>query len=176
MPFVLEDFVDRYTCVDPSRGKDCSSHLSKNIFLQGFAIGKDKQLLAEQSKEVQNFDRDQPHAQSLYHQLIEKENKTAKTVQDESKVFDYMQMRDGFDPIRHPNILLNPSSGESISHVAPASQDIVLISHVLDKDTANYFGILAEASRVLKPGGEILIVEDKDKEMLAILEKLRMPW
>ncbi len=88
------------------------------------------------------------------------------------KVLDYLKMWENFDIQQHPRIVINSSKWEDIQWVEDHSQDVVLICHILDKYYINYAWILAEASRILKPDWEVLIVEDADDEMRKILTKL----
>ena len=77
-----------------------------------------------------------------------------------------------FKKEEHKNIVLNPSRWEEIQWIENDSQDIIFICHILDKSYVNYNWVLAEASRLLKQNWEILIVEDRDKEIIWILKKL----
>lgn len=57
--------------------------------------------------------------------------------------------------------------------MAENSQDYVFITNVLWKDSANAEKILAEASRILKPWWQIIVVDDnlKDEFMIKFIKK-----
>ncbi|MCF7835316.1 class I SAM-dependent methyltransferase [Candidatus Gracilibacteria bacterium] len=173
MPFLLEDMVNQYIVCDPSFMENIKENaLNKNIIAQEFFVAGDQEKLSLINKELVDFDFDERNGMYKYNELLDRSNNLSAILDKKQKILDYIDMWKNFNQEKHPKIIINPSKGENIKGVENTSQDIVLICHILDKSYVNYLGIIAEASRILKSDGEILIVEDADDDIRKILKKL----
>ncbi|MFZ2150659.1 MAG: hypothetical protein WAZ12_04845 [Candidatus Absconditicoccaceae bacterium] len=177
MPFLLEEYIDQYVVCDPcfeETVKDIA--LNNTLSIQENFIKESKKKIEVINNQLNNLQSRQTAAKYRYNDLFEQSNDLQNMYVTKQKVLNYINMRSNFDQTKHPKIVINPSKGEDINGIENNSQDIVLICHILDKKYLNYFGILAEASRILKINGEILVVEDRDKDIIGIFEKLGLQW
>lgn len=177
MAFLLETYVDKYIVCDPCFEKTVKdAALNKSISTQKTLITDSKREFEEINNQLKKLQPRQTAAKYKSNDLLEQSNYLRNIYVIKQKILDYINMRNCFDQDKHPKIIINPSKWEDIRWVENNSQDIVLICHILDKNYLNYNWVLADASRILKDDWEILIVEDKDKEIIEILKKLSLEW
>lgn len=177
MPFLLEEYIDQYVVCDPcfeETVKDIA--LNNTLSIQENFIKESKKKIEVINNQLNNLQSRQTAAKYRYNDLFEQSNDLQNMYVTKQKVLNYINMRSNFDQTKHPKIVINPSKWEDINWIENNSQDIVLICHILDKKYLNYFWILAEASRILKINWEILVVEDRDKDIIWIFEKLWLQW
>jgi len=173
MPFLLEKYVNQYIVCDPCLLDEVRlSAFDRALTTQEFVTLFNQWILDDRIKEFNKLESNNLVWTNRYNELIKLKTFSANFLEKKKKVLDYIKMRKNFNQEEHPKIIINSSKWEDIQWIENNSQDIVFICHILDKDYVNYNWILAEASRILKPDWEILIVEDADNKMIKILKKL----
>ena len=173
MPFILEKYVNHYIVCDPCLAAEIkNASIERALVSQEFIIAFNQWALNERTKELEKLELNKMMWSPEYKETIKLVNFSSEFLEKKKSVLNYINMWNEFNQKQHENIILNDSRWEDIQWIENNSQDIVLICHILDKDYVNYNWILAEASRILTPDWEILVVEDKDQEMIDILKKL----
>jgi len=177
MAFVLEDFVNQYTICDPCRNSDLKDELlSKDFGYQQNLVDDTSRDICELHNRIDNFDFDKRFANEEYSALQKKLNRLMSVSSSRKKNLDYIKDWKIFDKIKHPKIIINPSKWEDIQWIENESQDTVIICHVLNKNYISPADVLSEASRILKIGWEILVVEDKGSEIEMVEKMLWIKW
>ncbi len=117
--------------------------------------------LADISSQLEKvFDPKNPLNSSDLSLQKEKKEKFITHIKDKmDKLKESAELLNKYLSHEYKGLELNDSSGEHIIWIESNSQDIVFINHILCKLPDIYFQILQEADRILKPDGEIIIVD-----------------
>lgn len=184
LPFELKEIVSSLEIVDTCFGSDIERLIDIDITLLEKFILSDKKTLKEKNEYLAKLkleldyyiDYYTPKWQSIFldiewkiietKKIIDSFNKSLprKTqVVDELKMWkeQIQQWNRVNNNLGLQNVHLNNSVWEDIKWIANESQDIVFINHLLTKGKVNPYLILAEASRIVKSGWEIIVVNDE---------------
>jgi len=188
LPFELQDIVNSLEIIDPCFSWDIERlieadivTLEKNLQTNKTYIEEKEKYILKLNKELDNYIDDfTTRGQSIYRDLDREINEIKKNIEKSRKslsiklqVIDELKMwkelikkrKSQSNNFGFQNINFNSSVWENIKWINDDTQDLVFINHLLSKPNVNPYLILSEASRIVKSGWEIIVVNDKSTSL-----------